>query len=339
MKRLKRVRWRVSLLCRLRYELYFILYILYINKSITYVSCISAQGKLKNQSSDDFTHPDLIPQKERNIPPPTCAQEISQNPTEAQWFEKVKVTNGGAAGKGPDPPEPPAMSVDGSSEYPNMAEELDAGETEGKTKMAFAKMQIPPNVKDSHLLSDTDFMLNAEREGDENTNEGGGGSSVSGGDSVDSNDEIEAKEALAAQMNAEANTSHSGTRGNTPGGGGLRSSQLNKARNSRANSFRSMANSRQNSGRLLSGNNSETESPRLTKNGAFPESSSSPDYMSSTMPSTGKRDSKAKRGFGVTAHAGSMHGGPSTAGTQLKPIHPPKEPTMAEQAARLGLFT
>lgn len=106
----------------------------------------------------------MRPVKAKDLPAPACQSEISDDPSEAQWFERVKVTKGGTAGKGLVPPEPPAMSVDGSSEYPNMTEELDSGEVEGKTKMAFAKMQVPHNVKELHQLSDTDFMLNPERE-------------------------------------------------------------------------------------------------------------------------------------------------------------------------------
>ena len=37
------------------------------------------------------------------------------------------VIAGGAAGKGPESPEPPSMSVDGSSQYPSMMEEQDTG--------------------------------------------------------------------------------------------------------------------------------------------------------------------------------------------------------------------
>lgn len=40
------------------------------------------------------------------------------------WFQHIVVSKGGAAGKGPEPPEPPSMTVDGSQEYPNMAEEV-----------------------------------------------------------------------------------------------------------------------------------------------------------------------------------------------------------------------
>lgn len=99
--------------------------------------------------------------------PPTCREEISELQTEAslaptRWFAKVIVTKGGAAGKGPDAPEPPQMTTDGSSEYPPMLEELDAAEVEGKTKMAFAKMQIPANVRELHLLTDADFATSMD---------------------------------------------------------------------------------------------------------------------------------------------------------------------------------
>ena len=76
----------------------------------------------------------------------------------------MTVTKGGAAGKGPEPPEPPVMSTDGSAQYPNMMEELDGGESEGKTKMAFAKMQIPSNLREAYLLHDQDFLLNDKEE-------------------------------------------------------------------------------------------------------------------------------------------------------------------------------
>jgi len=275
---------------------------------------MSLEGKLKNQSSDEFIHPDVIPQKDRNITAPACSGEISQNPTEAQWFEKVKVTNGGAAGKGPDPPEPPATSIDGSSEYPNMAEELDAGEIEGKTKMAFAKMQVPQTVKESHLLSDTDFMLNADRDRDDNSaNESA--LETEEGDSVA---ESEAKEAIAAQLSAQDSVGSHASRG---GARTERSSSFKQK--SRGNSFRgNMATSRSASkGNLLSGNNSEANSPRTL---APLEGSHSPE-----LPVTTKKEKKR------------AHGNQASGSSSLKPIAHAKErePTMAEQAARLGLFT
>jgi len=84
------------------------------------------------------------------------------------WYTKVTATKGGAAGKGPEPPEPPIMSTEGSAQYPNLTDELEAGETEGKTKMAFAKMQVPSNVRDAFLLADQDFLIDKEAPEDEN---------------------------------------------------------------------------------------------------------------------------------------------------------------------------
>ena len=141
---------------------------------------MSLEGKLKNQSSDRFIEPNYNEQIIYQLQPPQCINEISLTPTDSQWFERVKVANGGAAGKGPDPPEPPSMTIDSSTEYPSMAEEIDAGEIEGKTKMAFAKMQVPQNVKDIYILSDTDFML-SDRSRDDLSGNGSGAYGIGGG--------------------------------------------------------------------------------------------------------------------------------------------------------------
>ena len=59
------------------------------------------------------------------LAPPNCSEEVrTKEITDALWFQQVVVSKGGAAGKGPEPPEPPSMTVDGSQEYPNMAEEV-----------------------------------------------------------------------------------------------------------------------------------------------------------------------------------------------------------------------
>ena len=123
---------------------------------------IYPQGKLKNQSSDEFLQPPISSQFEEVISYPVTDYESTA--TVSLWYARVTVTKGGAAGKGPEPPEPPVMSTDGSAQYPNMMEELDGGESEGKTKMAFAKMQIPSNLREAYLLTDTDFSLNFEKD-------------------------------------------------------------------------------------------------------------------------------------------------------------------------------
>jgi hypothetical protein len=112
--------------------------------------------------------PSIFPQSEQKLAAPEFAATdlltVESDRTPYRWYSRIAVTKGGAAGKGPDPPEPPPMSTDGSAQYPNMMEELDGGEVEGKTKMAFAKMQIPSNLKESYLLQDSDFMIFDERE-------------------------------------------------------------------------------------------------------------------------------------------------------------------------------
>ncbi|KAJ1422636.1 armadillo-type protein [Ochromonadaceae sp. CCMP2298] len=256
---------------------------------------ISLEGKMKNQSSDEFLPPDVHPQKHRQIPPPACASDISETPTEAQWFEKVKVTNGGAAGKGPEPPEPPAMTIDGSSEYPNMAEELDAGEIEGKTKMSFAKMQVPQVVRDAHLLSDTDFMLNADRESDEN----------SAADAAPVDAAAEVAEALTAQLEAQQTAKGSVVSGSTG------AAPMLDARRGRATSQKRL--SRNNSSRN-SKQSSPGESPRLDI------SAPSPDTRKVKRTPAGQL-----RPIAVSASQNSLSG--------------VKEPTMQEQAQKLGLFT
>jgi hypothetical protein len=341
---------------------------------------MSLEGKLKNQSSDEFTLPDVLPQVDKKLPAPACVDEISPTPTDAQWFEKVKVTNGGAAGKGPDPPEPPTMTIDGSSEYPNMAEELDAGEIEGKTKMAFAKMQVPQNVKESHLLSDTDFMLNVDRENEDNNNtvDGGGGDARS----VNSNDgDPDAAsnnmddESGSVRSRANSATHPSGSAGSNGGGVGAngRSASFVK-RASRGNSMRSLTGTRTASNKHLGGGGggggSGASGANSVDSGAGGDAGSVggggggggstshsqqqqlPPLFGTTVsvsPEPGLSTSSASPVQNTTTGSTSGGGGGTnkkkkTGGNApLKPIAQhaggAKEPTMAEQAARLGLFT
>lgn len=112
---------------------------------------MSLEGKLKNQASDEYIQPAVVPQVGKSfqlsiaiqywslkstysfagmsggakLVPPTCSEEVrTKEITDSLWFQQVVVSKGGAAGKGPEPPEPPSMTVDGSQEYPNMAEEV-----------------------------------------------------------------------------------------------------------------------------------------------------------------------------------------------------------------------
>lgn len=121
---------------------------------------MSLEGKIKNPANDDLWYPQLEALGLSKVPAPCAHHELGQGvkTEEFSWFEQVSVTKGGAAGKGPDPPEPPTSVVDGSKEYPNMAEEVDGVELEGKTKMSLAKMPIPEMFRTSFQLKDEDFM-------------------------------------------------------------------------------------------------------------------------------------------------------------------------------------
>lgn len=122
---------------------------------------MSLEGKEKTIFQEEISVPVFSPPTLKDLTPPEC---ISDPLTEALWYETKVVVAGGAAGKGPDSPEPPSMSVDGSSQYPSMMEEQDSGESEGKTKMAFAKMQTPQSLRESYLLTDADFETIREGE-------------------------------------------------------------------------------------------------------------------------------------------------------------------------------
>lgn len=71
---------------------------------------------------------------------------------------------GDFATRGPPPPEPPQMVSESSGDYPSMVDDLDAGETEGRTKMSFAKMQTPVELRESYVFDDHDFDVQNDDE-------------------------------------------------------------------------------------------------------------------------------------------------------------------------------
>lgn len=113
---------------------------------------MSLEGKTKNNKiSDETLLPIITPLNIQEDSIPQCISEVV--PQAATWYVQHVLTWGGAAGKGPEAPEPPAMSSDNASEN----EDIDASESESKTKMAFAKMQCPAELRESYLLQDKDF--------------------------------------------------------------------------------------------------------------------------------------------------------------------------------------
>jgi len=121
----------------------------------------------KRMTTDEFFPASILPHHEQKQEVPSCKALVLTNEedlSKLRWFAKVAVVRGGAAGKGPEAPDPPQISSDSSTAYPNMIEELDGNEMDGKTKMAFAKMQVPSAMRETFVLGDGDFLTNRERE-------------------------------------------------------------------------------------------------------------------------------------------------------------------------------
>lgn len=90
------------------------------------------------------------------IPVPTC---ISEGIEGAEWFEEYDRKEGGAVDKGPDPPAPPVMNLDTVVQYPSLHDDIDGTEAESKTKMAFAKMQVPLELRGSFHIPEEEYQI------------------------------------------------------------------------------------------------------------------------------------------------------------------------------------
>lgn len=121
------------------------------------------QGK-KTKVGDDIELPEFLPQPYKSLPPPNCSTELRVEG--AAWFAEKVTSYGGAAGKGPDQLPPTAPPEDNTGESSLIADEIDA-EVENKTKMAFAKMPVPTELRGKYLLSEADFALNENADGED----------------------------------------------------------------------------------------------------------------------------------------------------------------------------
>ncbi|CAE7773194.1 unnamed protein product [Symbiodinium microadriaticum] len=84
----------------------------------------------------------------------------------------VPIFKGDSAGRGPAAPEPPNMTTESSVDHPSTIEDLDSGESDGaRTKMAFAKMQTPFELRDSYGFDDRDFEVREEENHDDGSSD------------------------------------------------------------------------------------------------------------------------------------------------------------------------
>jgi hypothetical protein len=124
------------------------------------------QGKASNKNAEDIEIPNIS--KIRNI----SFGDLKSNPDEdtissgidsTPWQMKVELWKGDAAGRGPPAPEPPTMTTESSVDHPSTVDDLDAGDGDSaRTKMAFAKMQTPFELRDSYGFDDRDFEIHEE---------------------------------------------------------------------------------------------------------------------------------------------------------------------------------
>jgi hypothetical protein len=87
-------------------------------------------------------------------------QTVSSHP----WYMHAAAVTGDFAVRPPPPPQPPAMASESSGDHPSMVDDLDAGESEGRTKMSFAKMQTPQELRESYVFDDHDFDVHEEND-------------------------------------------------------------------------------------------------------------------------------------------------------------------------------
>jgi hypothetical protein len=131
--------------------------------TISSLIALSLEGKktqLKEETLDIF----IKPQDFKENGEPRYIKENGDSRAYSTWQIDYQVKLGGSTGKGAPAPDPPAMESESSDAYSLLdpsTEEIT--ESEGKTKMAFAKMHIPEDLRNSCKLTDEDFKREEDK--------------------------------------------------------------------------------------------------------------------------------------------------------------------------------
>lgn len=152
---------------------------------------MSLEGKSSSKNTEDIEEPEIRDHDDSSFGElrPTEYDTLDSGIDESPWQMNVPIFKGESAGRGPAAPEPPNMTTESSVDHPSTIEDLDAGETDvARTKMAFAKMQTPFELRDSYGFDDRDFEVREEETApDDNVSDydddGDMTSSISGADS------------------------------------------------------------------------------------------------------------------------------------------------------------
>mmetsp|Transcript_140 Transcript_140/g.244 ORF Transcript_140/g.244 Transcript_140/m.244 type:complete len:1557 (-) Transcript_140:144-4814(-) len=126
---------------------------------------MSLEGKSSNKNAEDLEEPEIRRHEATTFGPlrPLAGDSIDEGIDPTPWKMKVEVSKGDCAGRGPPAPEPPNMNSESSVDHPSTVDDLDSGENDvARTKMAFAKMQTPYELRDSYGFDDRDFEVHEE---------------------------------------------------------------------------------------------------------------------------------------------------------------------------------
>ena len=129
---------------------------------------MSLEGKSKgNKVSDELAAPVIAPYKKDTAP--ACFDDSPDWANYVHVLPKM-VAEGGESDTDIAHPAAPIVA-DANEEMAFPVEDLDGSEAEGRAKMAFAKMQVPVDVREQALLRDEDFNVK-EEELDEGQDDG-----------------------------------------------------------------------------------------------------------------------------------------------------------------------
>jgi len=199
---------------------------------VSQLIAMALEGVTKTQASEDDLPPVIEDQNYNSVQEPTYYNDGNDDGEHKKpWYVEITLAKGGAAGKGESLPEPPQMKIDGAKEYPLLGEEIPVdSDSEGKTKMAFAKMQVPADLKSQYLLDDKDFEVGNDKkeeakpveEIEDGTAEDGADGSLTAGGSAYSDDFGEQKSMDSARKSPVSSRPSSRNEfGRKPSSGGL----------------------------------------------------------------------------------------------------------------------
>jgi hypothetical protein len=134
--------------------------------TISSLIAMSLEGK-KSQLKEDVIPFEARPQEYKLSTPPVFFHEDGDFSIYATYRTTYIPQLGGSAGKGPPAPDPPIMDSEDADAFKTAdfekEREAEMFVEERKSKMSFAKMKIPDELKTTFVLTDVDFKREEEK--------------------------------------------------------------------------------------------------------------------------------------------------------------------------------